>query len=138
MKRIVLSLVLALLPLAAGAQTLQQALSGKDLSSLLVTGQKWVPYPAYSDRAGWDELLGEYKSQFIAAGEKYLHFDWLVIRATDYLEYNRSGNRYTQENRIRKNAEALSCLMLAELAEGKGRFLDDIMDGAFLFCEYTS
>ena len=138
MKRIVLSLVLALLPLAAGAQTLQQALSGKDLSSLLVTGQKWVPYPAYSDRAGWDEFLGEYKPQLIAAGEKYLHFDWLVIRATDYLEYNRSGNRYTQENRIRKNAEALSCLMLAELAEGKGRFLDDIMDGAFLFCEYTS
>ena len=138
MKRIVLSLVLALLSLAAGAQTLQQALSGKDLSSLLVTGQKWVPYPAYSDRAGWDEFLGEYKPQLIAAGEKYLHFDWLVIRATDYLEYNRSGNRYTQENRIRKNAEALSCLMLAELAEGKGRFLDDIMDGAFLFCEYTS
>ncbi|MBR6054808.1 MAG: heparinase II/III family protein [Bacteroidales bacterium] len=138
MKRIVLSLALALLPLLAGAQTLQQALSGKDLSSLLVTGQKWVPYPAYSDRAGWDELLGEYKPQLIVAGEKYLHFDWLVIRATDYLEYNRSGNRYTQENRIRKNAEALSCLMVAELAEGKGRFLDDIMDGAFLFCEYTS
>ena len=138
MRKLVFSLILALLPLAAGAQTLQQSLSGKDLSSLLVPGQKWVPYPAYSDRAGWDELLGEYKPQFIAAGEKYLHFDWLVIRATDYLEYNRSGNRYTQESRIRKNAEALSCLMVAELAEGKGRFLDDIMDGAFLFCEYTS
>ena len=138
MRRIFIALVLCLLPLAAGAQPLQQSLSGKDLGSLLVLDQKWVPYPAYSDRAGWDELLGGYKPQIIAVGEKYLNFDWLVIRATDYLEYNRSGNRYTQEDRIRKNAEALSCLMLAELAEGKGRFLDDIINGSFLFCEYTS
>ena len=138
MRKLAIAILLALLPLAARGQILQSSLAGKDLSSMLVLGQKWVPYPAYSDRSGWDEMLGEYKSALIAAGEKYLHFDWLVVRATDYLEYKRSGKRYTQEDRIRKNAEALSCLMVAELAEGKGRFLDDIMDGAFLFCEYTS
>lgn len=138
MRKLFFALILVLLPLAAGAQPLQQSLSGRDLSSLLVLNQKWVQYPAYYDRAGWDELLGDYKPQIIAAGEKYLNFDWLVIRATDYLEYNRSGNRYTQEDRIRKNAEALSCLMTAELAEGKGRFLDDIINGSFIFCEYTS
>ncbi len=130
--------ILVLLPLASGAQVLRGTLAGRDLSSMLVMDQNWVPYPDYADRNGWDALLGQYKPQFIAAGEKYLHFDWLVIRATDYLEYSRSGNRYTQEYRIRKNAEALSCLVMAELAEGKGRFLDDIMNGSFLFCEYTS
>lgn len=117
MRKLVIAILLAILPLTARGQ---------------------IPYPAYTDRAGWDELLGGYKPALIASGEPYLHFDWLVVRATDYLEYKRSGNRYTQEDRIRKNAEALSCLMVAELAEGKGRFLDDIMDGAFLFCEYTS
>ena len=138
MRKLFITILFAILPFAATGQILQSALEGKDLASMLVLDQKWVPYPAYSDRAGWDELLGEYKPALIASGEKFLHFDWLVVRATDYLEYKRSGNRYTQEDRIRKNAEALSCLMVAELAEGKGRFLDDIMNGAFLFCEYTS
>ena len=138
MARFFLTLILALLPLIAEGQILYNSIAGKDLGSMLVLDQKWVPYPAYQDREGWDELLGEYKSSLVSAGEQYLDFDWLVVRATDYLEYKRSGNRYTQEDRIRKNAEALSCLMVAELAEGKGRFLDDIINGTFLFCEYTS
>ena len=138
MAKFCLTLILALLPLAAEGQILFNSIAGKDLGSMLVTGQKWVPYPDYRDREGWDAMLGEYKDGLISAGEQYLDFDWLVVRATDYLDYKRSGNRYTQESRIRKNAEALSCLMVAELAEGKGRFLDDIMNGAFLFCEYTS
>ena len=139
MKRILTVIVLCfmqMLPLCAGILT--DAASGKDIRANLVLDRKWVPYPDYHDRAGWDALLGEYRGAVIAQGEKYLHNDWLVVRATDYLEYNRSGNRMAQESRIRHNAEALACLMLAELAEGKGRFMDDILDGAFLFCESTS
>ncbi len=117
---------------------LSKAASKCDLKESLVMNQKWVPYPSYSDRAGWDAMLGEYKPQLIALGEKHLDFDWLVLRATDYLEYNRSGNRHAQEDRMAKNTEALSSLMVAELAEGKGRFIDDIMNGVFHFCESTS
>ena len=29
------------------------------LKTLLVPDQKWVPFPAYADRAGWDKLLGD-------------------------------------------------------------------------------
>lgn len=109
-----------------------------DIGESLVMNQEWVPYPSYSDRAGWDELMGEHKDAFIALGEKYLGFEWLVLRATDYLELERSGNRYAQEDRMAKNAEALSRLMMAELAEGEGRFMDDIINGTFFFCELTS
>ena len=114
------------------------AASKVDLDKVLVADRSWVPYPDYADRAGWDSLLGSYKSEFISKGEAFLDFQWLQLRATDYLEYNRSGSRYAQEDRLAKNAEALSALMMAELAEGKGRFMDDIINGVFLFCETSS
>ena len=109
-----------------------------DIGETLVMNQAWVPYPSYSDRAGWDKLLGEHKDAFIAKGEKFIGFEWRLLRATDYLEYTRSGDRYAQEDRLAENAEALSSLMMAELAEGKGRFMDDIINGVFLFCETSS
>ena len=109
-----------------------------DIGQSLVMDQAWVPYPAYADRPGWDRLLGAHKDAFIAKGEAFLGFEWRLLRATDYLAYTRSGDRYAQEDRLAQNAEALSYLMLAELAEGKGRFLDDLINGVFLFCETSS
>lgn len=67
--------------------------SEEQLKEALVMNQKWVPYPAYNDRVGWDELLGTNKESLIRAGEKMLNYEWKVIRATDYLEYERSGER---------------------------------------------
>lgn len=141
MKKIFVALLLSILTVTvsfAGSHILQQTATNMDVKQTLVLNQEWVPYPAYSDRAGWDELLGEYKDSLIANGEKYLDNDWLVLRLTDYLAFNRTGSRTAQERRIFQNAKALSSLMIAELAEGKGRFMDDIMNGTFQFCEYTS
>ena len=42
-------------------------------TSSLVMNQGWVPYPAYDDRDGWAEQLGEYQERIAAAGAKYLH-----------------------------------------------------------------
>ena len=98
--------------------------SEEQLKEALVMNQKWVPYPAYNDRAGWNELLGTNKESLIRAGEKMLNYEWKVIRATDYLEYERSG----------ANRKAINALMLAELAEGKGRFIDQLINGVFYSC----
>ena len=38
--------------------------------------QAWVPYPAYTDRAAWDSLMGPNKQRLIAAGEKLLDYKW--------------------------------------------------------------
>ena len=112
--------------------------SEEQLKEVLVINQKWVPYPAYTDRAGWDELLGTNKENLIRAGEKMLNYGWKVIRATDYLEYERSGERNIMQNPYEANRKAINVLMLAELAEGKGRFIDQLINGAFYSCEMTS
>ena len=118
---------------------MQKAAGSEELlKEVLVMNQKWVPYPAYTDRAGWDELLGTNKENLIRAGEKMLNYEWKVIRATDYLEYERSGERNIMQNPYEANRKAINILMLAELAEGKGRFIDQLINGAFYSCEMTS
>ena len=108
------------------------------IKEVLVMNQEWVPYPDYTDRAGWDELLGEFKESIIKNGEKYLNYEYKVIKATDYLEYERSGSREIMSKPSSANNTAVSALIGAELAEGKGRFIEPIINGVFYLCEKTS
>ena len=117
---------------------LQKVADEATLKNVLVMNQKWVPYPAYTDRAAWDSLMGPNKQRLIQAGEKLLNYKWQLIPATAYIEYERSGNRKIMENPFNDNRNALNALMLAELAEGKGRFIDQLLDGVFMSCEMNS
>lgn len=117
---------------------LQQAANVEKLESVLILNQEWVPYPLYTDRAGWDQFLGDYKNEYIKRGEKQLDYEWKVVKATDYIEYERSGNRRVMEDPFGSNNTALADLLMAELAEGKGRFIDQLINGVYQSCEMTS
>ena len=82
--------------------------------------------------------MGPNKQRLIEAGEKLLNYKWQLIPATAYLEYERSGNRKVMEVPYDANRQALNTLMLAELAEGKGRFIDQLLNGAYMSCEMNS
>ena len=134
-----LLLVCGMFAARAEERNLLQQTAGRDrVREVLVADRKWVPYPAYADRKAWDELTGENRDMLIRRGEKGLDFDWKVIRATDYLEFERSGNRKIMEDRNNANLKTLADLVVAELAEGDGRFVDQILNGAFHLCETTS
>ena len=97
-------------------------------------GAAWMKLPAYSDRAGWDALLDDdVKRQLIAAGEERLDYKWQHINATQYLEVERTGDRYVMQNTWSANSGSLSAFLLAELAEGKGRFLDQLIDAVWYY-----
>lgn len=117
---------------------LQHAASQESLAECLVLNQEWVQYPSYKDREGWSRFLGEYKDEIIKNGESLLGYTWKVVKATDYLEFERSGNREIMERPFDDNNQAIVKLMLAELAEGKGRFIDQLINGVFHTCEMTS
>ena len=87
---------------------LQKAADEATLKNVLVMKQAWVPYPAYTDRAAWDSLMGPNKQRLIAAGEKLLDYKWKLIPATAYLEYERSGNRKVMEAPYDANRQALT------------------------------
>ncbi|RHO71297.1 heparinase [Parabacteroides sp. AF48-14] len=117
---------------------LQKAADLEKVKSALVMDQKWVSYPDYSDRAGWDQFLGDYKDDYIRKGEAFLNYEWKVVKATDYLEFGRSGDRDIMQNPFNKNNSAIGALFMAEMAEGKGRFIDQIINGVFASCEMTT
>ena len=117
---------------------LQKEADLEKVKSALVMDQKWVSYPDYSDRAGWDQFLGEYKDDYIRKGEAFLNYEWKVVKATDYLEFGRSGDRDIMQNPFNKNNSAIGALFMAEMAEGKGRFIDQIINGVFASCEMTT
>ena len=90
MKRLFSAFALILLSLCLSAQGRGLLMSEYERigsPDLFKAGGEWFPYPDYSDRQGWDDLLGEAASKLIRAGEKYLDYKWQIVRATDYLEY---------------------------------------------------
>lgn len=117
---------------------LRNAADMTQLKEMLVMNQEWVAYPDYADREAWGKLLGANRETLISKGEKYLNYEWQLVRATDYLDYMRTGNRNTMQRPYFDNQDAISALVLAELAEGEGRFMDQIIDGVFMNCEMTS
>lgn len=142
MKKIALSFLILLVGSQLFANTERNLLTKETdlikLKEMLVMDQKWVSYPDYSNRIGWDKLLGENKQKIIESGKEYLKYQWKVVKATDYLEFDRTGNRSIMQSPYFDNQEALSTLVVAELAEGKGQFMDQIINGVFHTCEMTS
>ena len=141
MQRLLLAAFL-LTMLYAPAQTprnlLQQKTAPGHLARILDTYKDWIRYPAYKDRSGWDNFTSPVKSQLIKEGEAYLNYNWRLITATQYLEYERSGSRTAMEEPAGANNKALSRLIIAELAEGKGRFTDQIINGVWAACDMPS
>lgn len=123
---------------AAPRNYLAKSTTQERLEALLISKQQWVSYPDYADRTGWNKLMGKHKKRFIKRGEQQLNYKWQVITATDYLAYERTGDRSVMQNPNSANINALTDLVLAELAEGNGRFIDQIINGVFYHSERTS
>ncbi|MCT4586589.1 MAG: heparinase II/III-family protein [Carboxylicivirga sp.] len=116
---------------------LQSILTNSYLHQHLLAADEWVPYPKYDNREGWDETFGSLKENIIKRGEEVIDYEWKVVTATDYLRYEREGGSQMYGAFFR-NREVFNFLILAELAEGKGRFIDQILNGAWYYCEQTS
>jgi hypothetical protein len=142
MRKSILSALFLLVFIISHAQEarnlLQKTATLEQVKASLVDKTAWIKYPAYDNRSGWDALTGTLKTGLIKEGEAMLTYTWKVVTATDYLEYERSGSRLAMENPFGANNTALSRLVLAELAEGKGRFMDQIINGVWFACEMSS
>lgn len=95
----------------------------------------FTPCPPAADRKAWDALPKDLKDGLIKNGEDFLHFDYPSLTAADYMEFTRSGNRSHFQDKQFLRRTALNALVLAECAEYKGRFLDDIINGLYIICE---
>ena len=106
-----------------------------NLPSLIADGNAWPHHPGYYDRAFWDNLPDDIRRKYVERAEKYLDFAWPALKATDFLEFIRSGKRLQQGQTACGNA--LTSLVMGELTEGKGRFMDQIVNAVWHYSEQT-
>lgn len=139
MKTILLLVSLIIVSISAKSQQnrdlLQNEASRIGLKELLLNDFSKPGFPRYSDRDFWDALPPHVSAQYIAEAEIVMDYHWPVIKATDYLEILRTGNRL-HEQFIHPH-HVLRGLIMGELAEGKGRFMDQIVNGVWFYSEQT-
>lgn len=108
---------------------------GDDLLDLLLPREQGVAIPPAQDRAAWEALSAAARGEAIALGERHLGFAWPALPATLFLQFAREGNRSRYEHESFARRSALGALVAAECCEGRGRFLDDVVNGIWAICE---
>lgn len=106
-----------------------------DIAKSLIYDHSWIDLPSYNNRDFWQSLPADLASQYIKNAESNLTYSWPAVKATDYLEFTRSGDRMGEA--FATPQSALISLVMGELMEGKGRFLDQIVNGVWFYCEQT-
>lgn len=95
----------------------------------------FCPSAPIQDRKFWNGLDSSLTQRLIKDGELYLNYNYPPLSASDFMEFTRNGNRVNYETRLFDRRMVLNSLVLAECAENKGRFMDDIINGVFAICE---
>lgn len=70
-------------------------------------------------------------------------YDWPILRATDYLEFSKNGNRIYFENKYFTRRNMLNTLIIAECVNNKvlgqsGEFIDNIINSLYSIMEETA
>ncbi len=95
----------------------------------------WQNLPGYKTRQFWENLPANIRQEYIKKAEGYLDYNWPVVKATDYLEFIRSGDR--RQSVYSACSNALISLVMGELVEGRGRFTDQIVNAVWYYSEQT-
>ena len=91
-----------------------------------------------ADDAFWrDSIPQEMKQSYIEYGEQYQGKAWTALPWTVFAENKITGNRVNYEAICFEKRRHLAALVMAEIMEGRGRFLNSIIDGIGSFCEET-
>ncbi|SOD82954.1 heparinase II/III domain-containing protein [Spirosoma fluviale] len=138
MKKIVFLAIASLVCLSIFAQG-QNLLSGKftkeTLQNVLIPQAEWAPFPRRDDRAGWAKADQAMMKAYVKTAETYLTYQWPYVPATKSLLIERTGDRDQYQAVSFQKREVLGTLLLAEIYENKGRFVDQIIDGVWSICE---
>lgn len=107
----------------------------EDLQKIIIPQTQWTPFPRIDDRKGWSKADPEMLQAYIVQAEGYLNYKWPSIPASTCILLAKTGNQSKYETICHEKRSVLGTLLLAEIAENKGRFIDQIIDGVWSFCE---
>ena len=99
------------------------------LDSALVEPGKYMPLPQWGDKYWTDSVPQQMRQSYIRYGERYLGRPWQSLPATVFAEFKTNGNRVNFEGLTFQKRRQLAALVMAEIVEGQGRFMPDIING---------
>lgn len=93
--------------------------------------------PQWGDTFWRDSIPETMRQSYIAFGEQYLTKDWSSLPVSVFAEYKKMGNRTHYEGLMFEKRRQLAALVMAELMEGRQRFMPDIVNGLMSTLEET-
>ncbi|MFT2010516.1 heparinase II/III family protein [Pontibacter sp. 13R65] len=106
-----------------------------ELKAKLIPMASWEPFPRLQNRDGWANADQKAMEAYLKEAEKFLDYEWPSIPATKSLLIVRTGDRDEYQNISFSKRKVLGTLLLAEIYENKGRFIDPIINGVWSICE---
>lgn len=112
--------------------------SRQDVAANLPAPGTWKPVPDSSDRAAWSSLPSDFVAQLTHQAETEIARPWPLLLATAYRRFFSDGDRGSWEDPYFARRVRLQCSTLMAAITGESRWLDDVIDGAWLLCEETT
>ncbi|MCC5833138.1 MAG: heparinase II/III family protein [Opitutales bacterium] len=126
---------------ASGPQQQDLFSGGRSVETLmddLVPKEDFRPFPGYEDRQAWQSLPVDFSRQIIDAAEAALGYSWPNIPVNLIFEFFETGARTPYEALAYEKRNNLWTLLIAEMIEGEGRFLREIVNGVWSICEEST
>jgi hypothetical protein len=136
------ALALLAFPSLATAQQVQRNFLGSRYSKeavaeVLVSQKDWQPYPRTPE--AWHAALpADQLKDLVKDGESFIDYEFASIPAVVALDFVRTGDRNRHSRISYGKRDALLQLVVAESIEGKGRFMDPIINGVWSICEESN
>lgn len=99
---------------------------------------EFTPFLKWENRKEWEELDAPLRKIILDAAKEYRKLEYPALKATDFMEYYRSGSRVAYETPYFIRRHALSTLVLAYCLEPDEIRLDQIINGIWCICEEST
>ena len=112
-------------------------IGNKTIKELFMSPSEFHPFPKYRERAAWDTVKAETRDKWVSEAEKAVDYAWPATPMYVYRIYGTEGNFYPHWLAFTEKRAALGIFLIAECLEGKGRFIQQIINGIYAVCELT-
>ena len=97
--------------------------------------QAFSPFPKAKDKYWQKQVPLAMRNDYIRLGNLYRNKPWDAIPNSMFAEYRTNGNRTRYEEASFGIRKQFVCLVMAEIMQGRGRFLPSIRKGLHYFIE---
>ncbi|WP_127578955.1 heparinase II/III domain-containing protein [Paenibacillus koleovorans] len=104
----------------------------------LLEAENYRPLPDADDREVWEAVDAEAAAMWREAAEALAEYAWPALPASLYAAYHREGDLMAYLHPYWERRSVLGTLVVAECLEGRGRYMDAIMNGLVCICEETT